>query len=235
MTKQSLTMPPTSTIEPHDPLGRPLKRTRRKEARPNEIVAAALAVFVDKGFAGARMDEIAKQAGVSKATLFVYFPSKDDLFKAVVRTNIIDRLTAFQSTVAHFQGSSGDLIALAMHKWWQEIGSTQAGGISKLIIQEAKNFPELAAFYQTEVMWPGLHLMQAILKRGIARGELRDLDLTNTVMGIMSSLLFLCLWRQAMGVDNPVCGPAIEPTAFIQNQIDILLSGIELKGNPPCV
>jgi hypothetical protein len=77
--------------------------------------------------------------------------------------------------------------------------------------------------------------MQAILKRGIARGELRDLDLTNTVMGIMSSLLFLCLWRQAMGVDNPVCGPAIEPTAFIQNQIDILLSGIELKGNPPCV
>ena len=124
------------------------KRSRRKSARPSEIVEAALQVFVEKGFAATRVEEVARYAGVAKATVFVYFPTKEALFKAVVRAKIVDPLAGFKDHAAAHTGSTRDLIMRALHEWWTRIGGTKAGGISKLMMQEAKRFPELANFYQ---------------------------------------------------------------------------------------
>ncbi|MDP4608122.1 MAG: TetR/AcrR family transcriptional regulator [Burkholderiaceae bacterium] len=201
-------------------------RTRRKEARPNEIVDAALAEFVDKGFAGASVQAIAKRAGVSKGTVFVYFETKEDLFKAVVRANIAAPLNTWRDETRDYHGSTRDLVVHSMHQWWTDVGSTPAAGICKLLLQEAVNFPEIAAFYQEEVIEPGMLHMRAILQRGVDRGEFKTTDLDTTGMNVFSPLLFLAMWQQAMGTDKPICGPAIDAREFIDNHARLMLDGI---------
>ena len=226
-------MPTDNDAVPHDTPAAS-KRSRRKSARPSEIVEAALQVFVEKGFAATRIEEVARCAGVAKATVFVYFPTKEALFKAVVRAKIVDPLAGFRHHAATDTGTTRDLIVRALHEWWTRVGGTKAGGISKLMMQEAKRFPELASFYQSEVLSPATELMAEILQRGVNRGELRQIDIPHTVMSIMSSLLFLSMWSQSYGLDRPFCGEILSPQAFIDHQINLLFSGIELKGSVSC-
>ena len=147
------------------------KRERRKEARPGELLDAALDLFVEKGFAATRAEEVAARAGVSKGTLFLYFPSKEELFKAVVRENISGRFQEWNEEFETFEGSTADMVRYCMKVWWERVGATRASGITKLIISEARNFPDIAAFYQQEVIKPGQDLIRRILQRGVDRGE----------------------------------------------------------------
>jgi TetR/AcrR family transcriptional regulator len=139
------------------------RRERRKEARPGELLDAALDLFVEKGFSATRADEVAARAGVSKGTLFLYFQSKEDLFKAVVRENIANNFPTWEEELQTFNGSSADMLRYAMVSWWERIGKTRASGIAKLVMSEAQNFPEIAAFYQDEVIKPGNALIRRIL------------------------------------------------------------------------
>src|SRR5689334_11341256 len=144
------------------------KRERRKEARPGELLDAALDLFVEKGFAATRAEEVAARAGVSKGTLFLYFPSKEELFKAVVRENISGRFAEWNEEFEKFDGTSADMVRYCMQVWWERIGATRASGITKLIISEARNFPDITAFYHKEVIEPGEQLIRKILQRGVA-------------------------------------------------------------------
>ena len=144
------------------------KRGRRKEARPGELLDAALDLFVEKGFAATRSEEVALRAGVSKGTLFLYFPTKEELFKAVIRENLSGRFAEWNEEFETFAGSTADMIRYCMRVWWERIGATRASGITKLIISEARNFPDIAAFYQQEVIQPGTELIRRILQRGVA-------------------------------------------------------------------
>src|SRR3954471_19038025 len=139
-------------------------RQRRKEARPQELLEAALELFVEKGFAATRSEEVAARAGVSKGTLFLYFPSKEELFKAVVRENISGRFQEWNQEFENFEGSSADMVRYCMKVWWERVGATPASGITKLMISEARNFPDIAAFYQQEVIGPGQALIRRILQ-----------------------------------------------------------------------
>ena len=143
------------------------KRERRKEARPGELLQAALELFVEKGYAATRAEEVATRAGVSKGTLFLYFSSKEDLFKAVIQSNLSRHFMAWNQEFEGFEGSSADMLAYGLTSWWTQIGSTLAGGITKLVMSEARNFPEIAGFYEREVVKPGQHLIERILQRGI--------------------------------------------------------------------
>ena len=138
------------------------KRERRKEARPGELVTAARDLFVEKGFAATRADEVAARAGVSKGTLFLYFQSKEDLFKAVITENIANLFPAWNEEFKTFSGSSADMLHYAMDLWWNNVGNTPASGIVKLVLSEAQNFPDIAEFYQREVVEPGTHLLRSI-------------------------------------------------------------------------
>src|SRR3954449_11181001 len=94
------------------------KRERRKEARPGELLDAALDLFVEKGFAATRAEEVAARAGVSKGTLFLYFSSKEELFKAVVRENLSGRFAEWREEFEDFDGSSADMVRYCMRVWW---------------------------------------------------------------------------------------------------------------------
>jgi len=205
-----------------EPLAR---RGRRKEARPGELLDAALDLFVEKGFAATRSEEVAARAGVSKGTLFLYFPSKEELFKAVVRENISGRFAEWQQEFAAFEGSTADMVRCAMRLWWERIGATRASGITKLMISEARNFPELAAFYQQEVIRPGMQLMRRILQRGIERGEFRPLDLDYAVFSMVAPMIFLIMMKHSLGACVPQDYP-VDPERYVNSQVETLLQGL---------
>jgi TetR/AcrR family transcriptional regulator len=204
------------------------KRERRKEARPGELLDAALALFVEKGFAATKAEEVAARAGVSKGTLFLYFESKEDLFKEVIRKNITHLFPTWNEAFTQFTGSSADMLRYAMNSWWENIGSTPASGIPKLVMSEAQNFPEIASFYQEEVILPSHALIRKILSRGIDSGEFRPLDLDHAVHTVVAPMIFLMMWKNSMGT-CAANSHFIDPERFIQLQVDVLLHGIQTK------
>lgn len=201
------------------------KRERRKEARPGELLDAALDLFVEKGFAATRVEEVAARAGVSKGTLFLYFPSKDELFKAVMRESIAGRLVEWNSDFEAFKGSSCEMLGYCMNSWWDRVGATRASGLTKLMMSEAANFPDIAAFYQHEVVQPGHSLIRRILQRGIDRGEFRSMDLDYAVYSVVAPMVFMILSQHSMGVCMPN-NLTLDPQKYIAAQLDILLNGM---------
>lgn len=216
-------MSPSKSI-PQPPATAQAKHERRKDARPGELLDAALTLFVEKGFAATRADEVAKLAGVSKGTLFLYFSSKEELFKAVVRENISGRFVQWNAEFESFKGSSADMLRQCMNAWWQQLGSTKASGICKLMMSEACNFPELAAFYQQEVIQPGNELIERILQRGVDSGEFRPIDMTYGVYVVLAPMLFLSMWRHSWGTCTS--GPQLVPEQYIAVQVETILNGL---------
>ncbi|MDE2605757.1 MAG: TetR/AcrR family transcriptional regulator [Burkholderiales bacterium] len=205
------------------------RRERRKEARPGELLDAALELFVEKGFAATRSEEVAARAGVSKGTLFLYFPSKEELFKAVVRENLAGRFAEWQKEFGSFEGPTSDMLRYGMRVWWERVGATRASGITKLMISEARNFPELAAFYQQEVIRPGTDLVRRILQRGVDRGEFRAVDIDYAIFGIVAPMLFMTMMKHSLGVCAPQDYP-LDAQRYLDTQVDLLLNGLVARG-----
>lgn len=208
------------------------KRERRKEARPGELLAAALDLFVEKGYAATRVEEVAQRAGVSKGTLFLYFSSKEELFKAVVRENISGRFAEWSEELETYEGSSEDLVRYCMTSWWERVGSTKASGIPKLMMSEAANFPELANFYQSEVLRPGHALIKRILQRGVERGEFVAVDPDYGVYAILAPMIFLAMWKHSpVSCGDP--GTPLNPSQYIDAQLNTILHGLSVRPATP--
>ncbi|TXH89412.1 MAG: TetR/AcrR family transcriptional regulator [Rhodoferax sp.] len=201
------------------------KRERRKEARPGELLAAALQLFVEKGFAATRAEEVARRAGVSKGTLFLYFSSKDELFKAVVRENISGQFPEWNARFEAYQGSTADLVRLFLMQWWETIGNSPISGIVKLMMSEASNFPELAEFYEQEVIQPGSQLIQRILQRGIDSGEFAPIDLHYGTYTLLTPMLFLATWKHSFGACSKLAHN-IDPSDYLRIQSEVILRGL---------
>lgn len=199
-------------------------RRRRKDARPQELLDAALALFVEKGFAATRTDEVAARAGVSKGTLYLYFPSKEDLLRAVIRHNLADRIAAGAEMAAHHDGSAAALLQTLMVDWWTQLYDSPAAGVFKLVVTEARNFPEIAEFYAREVAEPAEQVLYAIVERGIANGEFRAVDVGNAVHSLVLPLVMVCLHRHSLGA-CPVEWH-LDGHAFIRHHIELLLHGL---------
>jgi len=203
-------------------------RQRRKEARPQELLQAALELFVEKGFAATRSEEVAARAGVAKGTLYLYYPSKEDLLKAVVRENLSALIAEGANIAGNFSGSTQELLVLLMHTWWERIGDTPASGIFKIIITEMGNFPDFARFYLEEVMEPGRELFTRVLQRGIDSGELRAVNLFEAVHVLIFPMLMLCLHKHSIGACSQM-GPKMDPHSFIRTHVDMVVRGLLVR------
>ncbi|CAN5492059.1 TetR/AcrR family transcriptional regulator [soil metagenome] len=201
------------------------KRERRKEARPGELLEAALDLFVEKGFAATRSEEVAARAGVSKGTLFLYFPSKEELFKAVVVENLASLFAGWNQEFEAFESSTADMLRYCMRVWWERVASTKASGLTKLMLSEGRNFPELAEFYRKQVVHPGHDLMRRILRRGIASGEFAPIDVDHAIYAVIAPMLFLMLWKHSGNVciDGQT---ELDPETYLSVQTGIVLRGL---------
>ena len=201
------------------------KRERRKEARPGELLEAALDLFVEKGFAATRSEEVAARAGVSKGTLFLYFPSKEELFKAVIRENLSGRFPEWNQEFENFQGSTADMLRYVMRIWWERVGATKVSGITKLMMSEGGNFPELTRCYQAEVVQPGHELLRRVIRRGIERGEFKGIDVDLAIYTVLAPMNFLMLSKHS----GNICmdpGVELDPEKYIALQAETLLHGL---------
>jgi AcrR family transcriptional regulator len=205
-------------------------RQRRKEARPQELLHAALELFVEKGFAATRSEEVAARAGVAKGTLYLYYPSKEDLLKAVVRENLSALIAEGATIAGSFEGTTHDLLALLMQTWWDRVGNTPASGIFKIILTEMGNFPDFARFYVQEVIEPGEALFTGVIKRGIASGELRPVNVRETVHVLIFPMLMMCLHRHSLGACAGL-EPMLDPQSFIQTHVDVIVHGLLIRAN----
>lgn len=209
----------------------PKARQRRKAARPQELLDAALTLFVEKGLAATRTEDVAHLAGVSKGTLYLYYPSKDALFKAVVRNHLSSVIAVGSELAEQFDGPASELLQLLAQTWWAQVGSSKAAALMILIMSEATAFPDLAQFYVDEVVAPSHALLARVVQRGIDRGEFRPMDVTSVVQALIAPAQFMVLYRQCTAVcaANPV---PLDPERFMQTQIELLLRGLEARPQP---
>jgi AcrR family transcriptional regulator len=175
------------------------------------------------------VEEVAARAGVSKGTLFLYFDSKEELFKAVVHDNLAGRFVEWNEEFERFDGDSADMLRYCLSAWWDRIGATPASGITKLMISESQNFPELATYYQNEVMVPGQALIRRILQRGVDRGEFRVDDMDYAIYSVIAPMIFLMMNKHSLGTCVPA-QQALDPLRFIAMQTDVLLHGMCARG-----
>jgi AcrR family transcriptional regulator len=210
-------------------LARP-RWARRKEARPAELLAAALDLFVERGFAGTRLDDVAARAGVSKGTLYLYFENKEELFKAVVRENIVARISAARDELSSYDGDTAELLRSLIRRWWYEFGATQAGGISKLMMAESGNFPDITRFFLKEVIEPWHRLVGAVIERGIRRGEFRPLDVPTFVQVVTAPMVMLSLWTRSFG---PCSARPLDAESYVDTLLDMALASLQAKAAAP--
>jgi len=196
---------------------------RRKQARPAEIVAAALQVFVERGFAAARLEEVARRAGVTKGTVYLYFRGKEALFKAVVRETLVPCIAAGEALAQAHTGTARELFAILVREWWRVIGDPPISGIPKLMLAEAVNFPELARFYYEEVVRRGHRLIASVLERGIASGEFRQIDVKAAARLVIAPLLQAVQWRHSFALCSQ---EPLDMATYLETHLDIVLRGI---------
>ena len=199
-------------------------RQRRKEARPQELLAAALELFIERGFSATRSEDVAARAGVSKGTLYLYYPSKEELLKEVIRHNVVNQIAEGMEIVRAFEGSSSELLGNVLRLWWERVGETRASGILKLMMSEVRNFPEIAQFWIDEVTSPADRMIAGIVQRGIDSGEFRPVQVPDVVHALMSPLLFLVMNKHSLGAC--VASARLDPRAIIEAQIDLVLNGL---------
>jgi len=207
------------------PSSLPPGRQRRKEARPQELLDAALDLFVEKGFAATRSEEVASRAGVSKGTLYLYYPSKEDLLKEVVRQNVVNQIVEGIDLIRQHEGPTSELLARVLRLWWQRVGETRASGILKLMMSEARNFPDIAQFYVDEVIKPSHAMLSELVQRGIDRGEFRPVVVDDVVHVLVTPLLFLVMNKHSLGACS--VGSMLDPKPVIEAQIDLVLHGLQ--------
>lgn len=203
---------------------------RRKQARPQELLDAALDLFVEKGFSATRIEQVAARAGVSKGTLYLYYPSKEELLKAVIAHYLTSRIAEGAVLAAGFEGSAGQLLRSVLIEWWTQLYDSPAAGVFKLVITEVRNFPEIAGYYHREVVERAHELLGGVLRRGIASGEFRAVDVGHAVHSLVLPLVMVCLHRHSLGV----CAVDwhLDGRAFISCHVNLVLDGLGTSPEP---
>jgi AcrR family transcriptional regulator len=174
------------------------KWERRSEARPAELIEAALRCFSERGFAATRLDDVAARAGVSKPTVYLYFESKEKLFEAVVRAAVAPSLDHAQTLVDTFEGNTSDLVRTILVILEAALDGPFPA-MARLVIAESGNFPELARLWVSLVLRRGFSLVERIIARGVERGEFRRVEPAVVAPLVMAPVVMLGIFKQSFG------------------------------------
>ncbi len=196
---------------------------RRAEDRPREICAAALDVFAEKGFAAARLEEIARRAGVSKGTLYLYFKDKEELFRAVVRDNVAPRVDSVREAVLAADMPFAKLASMFLARFAEATTRAPVGAVAKMVIGESRNFPELAKVWHDQVAGRALDMLTDLIERAQRKGEVRPGDPRLHAFTLMGPMLMGMLWRETL---QPVGGAPLDLDALAKQHAETVLAGL---------
>jgi AcrR family transcriptional regulator len=194
---------------------------RRKEDRPQEITAAAFEVFAEKGYARARVQEVAARAGVSKGLLYLYFETKQALFKAVIRSVVIRRIDALLAAVETTELSSEAFMRGPLADFMKTVPGSPVAVVIRLLIAEGQRHPDLVDYYWDNVVAKGLAALTSIVERGVERGEFRDTDVTRLPQLVLAPVMVSVIWRILFAKHE------LDTDRLIETQIDVLLAYIK--------
>jgi AcrR family transcriptional regulator len=208
----------------------PTARQRRKDARPSELLDAALELFVEKGFAATRAEEVAQRAGVSKGTLYLYYPSKEELFKAVIAQSVGSRIEETAQQVQAYDGPMAPLLEDLLVRWWQQVYASPASGTFKIVVSEVRNFPEIGDFWVNHVIEPGGALIGSIVQRGIDSGEFRAVgDVEDVVHSLVLPMVMLCVHKHGLAACSQ---HKIDGHRFIAEHVALVVRGLRPDAAP---
>lgn len=170
------------------------RRQRRKQARPAEIIEAGLMEFAARGFAGTKMEDVARRAGVAKGTIYLYFPDKQSLFTAAVRSRVVPLIGEVEEQIKCFPGPTDALLKFTIETIHAQVVNSDFKVLIRMIIAEGQNFPELVDLYYQETVAKGRAMLSAIVKRGIARGEFRESAIAQVPEVLIGPAIMAVIW-----------------------------------------
>ncbi|MCC6176431.1 MAG: TetR/AcrR family transcriptional regulator [Chloroflexi bacterium] len=201
-----------------------VRNRRRKQERPEEVLAAALAEFVAHGYAATTIEQIARRAGVAKGTVYLYYPSKADLFNAVVRHSIAARFQDLRDTAREFTGTAEQFLRGPFRQLLERFLRSEARGLVRTLVAEAHLFPELSEFYYREVVTPGLEALRLVIARGEASGELRATAAGRLPQVLLAPASLVIIWEALFSRFD-----ALEPDALLDTYLDLLVDGMRAR------
>jgi AcrR family transcriptional regulator len=199
------------------------RRKRRPDARPAEILAAALDLFTERGFQATRLEDVARRAGLSKAAIYLYFKDKTALLKAIVEATATANITTAAELIDRHRGPAAPVICELLELLATRMTETRLPDLMKLIISEARAHPDVGRFYLENVMGRALPLFRGLIERGIASGEFREVDADLTVKCLIGPMLLGGIWRSAF---EPIGAPPIDLVALARQDADFIIRGL---------
>lgn len=197
------------------------RRERQKEEKNQALIEAALVVFSRVGFAAAKMDDVAKEAGVSKGTVYLYFDSKEQLFEGMVKEKMSPLLNEIAENLAKPDMSATDRLKAHMRFFYTKILNSDRRQIMRLIMAEGPNFPHLAEFYHANVLSRGQALIGSIVQQGVDSGEFRQMSGHGLVQNVVAGALVAGIWKLVFDRFQP-----IDLDAYFDTHVDLILNGL---------
>jgi len=194
------------------------KYQRRKEDRPQEIADAAFKMFAEKGYAATRIDDVAKRAGVSKGLTYLYYKTKEDLFKAVVRNVVIRRVDSLIGNVESTTLSSEAFLRGPLLDFMKKVPGSPIAIVIRLLISEGPRHPDLVNYYYENVVARGLEAIRQFVARGVERGEFRREALDHQPHLFLAPMMLSMIWRLVF-TDKP-----LDTDQLMESQVELLLA-----------
>jgi AcrR family transcriptional regulator len=194
---------------------------KRNNKRPRQILNAAIELFCEMGFEATRLEDIADRAGVSKATIYLYFESKEDLFFALIRDKVVPLVDRTIAQMETFDGPASEFLRFKARVVGHALAHTSHGAILKLVVAEARRFPEIADYFRTEVPERGIENFAKLIQRGIDEGEFRPCDTKTTAALFIFPLLMNGIWMNSLGPHD-----LIDPELIIEMHCENFIRGL---------
>lgn len=199
---------------------------RRKEDRPAEITQAAFAAFAENGYAATRVDEVAKRAGVSKGLLYLYFKTKEDLFKAVIRSFLAPRIDALISNIEESDLSAEEFLRGPFLAFAKSLPKSPAKILVRLMIAEGPKYPDLTAWYWDNVVSRALDALRTLIRRGVDNGEFRESAVNEFPQLLVAPIFFSMIWTIVFRPHSD-----LDTDRFIEAHVEMILESIKEKSS----
>lgn len=194
---------------------------RRKEDRPQEIADAAFDAFAENGYAATRVEEVASRAGVSKGLLYLYYKTKEELFKAVVRNVVVRRVDALIEVVENTDLSAEEFIRGPASNFFKKIPGSPVAVVVRLLISEGPRHPDLLDYYYNNVVSKGLAAIRKVIARGIERGEFKPGAADMPPHLFLAPVMLSVVWRSLFAEKT------LDSNKLIDTQIELLLTHLK--------